>query len=133
MRVHVFAEVQHDGRAYGLAGERTAAAARKHGRLAATCDLDDGLDVFPVARDHDADGLDLIEAGVGAVEHTCEAVEVDFTLHDALDLVRQIAILSGNGSHFCGRERGAGRRDERGHVGAFPGGRSTGEARIHST
>src|SRR5262249_23049318 len=65
--IQVFAEVEHHARADRLPGQAGAAAAGgdRHAHLAG--DLDDSLDVIYGLGDDDAERLDLVDAGVGAV------------------------------------------------------------------
>ena len=66
--VEVLAEVEDDGVVDGLAGQAGAAGTGQHGDALARAELHDGLDIRGVARDHDAHGFHLVDAGVGAVE-----------------------------------------------------------------
>ena len=64
---HVAGEVDDDGVGDGLAGEAGAAAAGEDVDVVAAGGFDDGDDVVGVFGQHNADGFDLVDAGVGAV------------------------------------------------------------------
>jgi len=81
--VHVFGEIEDDGVADGLAGERRAAAAGEDGNVELIRDLDSRLYVSLMARDHDTDRLDLVHRRVGGIEEAGIFVEADFAV-DAL-------------------------------------------------
>jgi hypothetical protein len=75
--VEVLAAVEDDAGADGLARQAGTPAARgdRHAHLAG--DLDRGDEVVGRARDDDAERLDLVDAGVGAVEAARQGVEAD--------------------------------------------------------
>ncbi|PYN12486.1 MAG: hypothetical protein DME05_21495 [Candidatus Rokuibacteriota bacterium] len=70
-------------------------------------DLERGLHVVPVARDHDADGLDLVHRRVGGVEETRRRVEADVPTDHvaelAIEVVHRDIILYGYYSGVAAR------------------------------
>ena len=89
--VVIFRSVDLQARADGLAGLRGAAAAQRDGAAKLAGDAHDADQVFARFGDHDAEGLDLIDAGVGGIEGAGDGVEADF----AFDLRFQFALQSG--------------------------------------
>ena len=73
--VHVIGHVEDDRPAHGLAGERRAAAARQHRNAVLTGHSHRRLHVIGVPGYHHPERLDLVNAGVGAVQHAAEGVE----------------------------------------------------------
>src|SRR5262249_31035429 len=71
----VLTTIQDDAGADGLAGEAGAAAAGGEGHLHLGGDLDRGAHVLDGARDDHAERLDLVDAGVGAVQPARGGVE----------------------------------------------------------
>ena len=59
--------------------------------------LDSSQDVFAGGRDDDADGIDLVVRGIGAVEHAGDRVKANFARDPALQVVLK----------RCGGERSA--------------------------
>src|ERR1700691_270810 len=51
--------------------------------------------VLFIARQYDAGGLDLEDAGIGAVEQTCDVVEKDFAFEEAKQVVLKPAQIHG--------------------------------------
>ena len=66
--VEVFRHVDDDRVADGLSGQAGSGASRKDRHLEIAGDFHRGEDVFVSAGNHDADRLDFVDAGVGAVE-----------------------------------------------------------------
>ena len=77
--VQVLAEIGDDGVVHRLPGQAGPAGAGQHRHAALLGYFDHGQDVFHVPGDHHAHRLHLVDAGVGAVEHTGERVELHFT------------------------------------------------------
>ena len=53
------------------------------------CDLHGGLECVGCFRDDDADGLDLIDAGVGCIKAAGDTVETDFAVDAASHVIEQ--------------------------------------------
>ena len=91
LRVHfqdavvVLRDIDLQAFADGLSGLRSAAAAHGDGAAEAAADFDDADDVLARLGNHHADGLDLIDAGVGGVERAGDGVEADFAGDAALE------------------------------------------------
>jgi hypothetical protein len=62
-------EVDDDRAVGALTGERGAAAAGKDGEVVRGAEVDSAESVIDVGGDDDAQGLDLVEGGIGGVEH----------------------------------------------------------------
>ena len=73
--VHVVGHVHDDRPAHGLAGESRAAAARQHRYPVLARHTHGRLDVVGVPGYHHPQRLDLVNAGIGAVQHAAERVE----------------------------------------------------------
>ena len=88
--VQILGEIDHQAGADRLAGLRGAAAARhdRHARLAR--DPERRLDVGVGPGEHDADRLDLVDRGVGAVAAAIEGLEPDLALERAGEPRRQL-------------------------------------------
>ena len=76
--VEVFAAIEDDAGADGLAGKAGAAAARRDRHVHFGRDLHGRDDVFGGFGQDDAERFDLVDAGVGAVEAARADVEADF-------------------------------------------------------
>ena len=83
--VQVFAVVDDQRAAHGLAGLRGAAAARQQRHALLAGDLGGDAHVLGCPRHHHADRLDLVDRGIGRIASTAEGVEQDL----ALDFPRQ--------------------------------------------
>ena len=114
--VEILGHVQDDCSADGLTAEgRPGAAGQdRHGRPPA--DIHHGQDVLFRLRDYQAEGLDLVDAGVGAVERLGHRVEANLTRHALPKVADQIVHteLRFNGKRTTdnekpGNERGVGR------------------------
>ena len=86
---HVLGEVDDYGAADGLPGQAGASAPRQHREPVAARLLHDGDDVVGRPRYHDADGLHLVYAGVGAVQHARHLVEAHLARHASLQVFDQ--------------------------------------------
>ena len=95
------AEVKNDGMVDGLAGQACARATRQDGDALPVGQLDDGYYVVGITRSDDADGLHLVDAGVGAVEGAGEIVESDFAGDASFELGGEV---SGEGGIGVGGE-----------------------------
>ena len=100
---HVLREVHDDGMAHGLARQAGAASPWQHGDLVAVGGLHDGDHVLGIPRDDHPDGLDLVEASVGAVEHPGHLVEADLARHEGFQVLDQrsricLCCLNGHGA-----------------------------------
>ena len=100
---HVLGEVEHDRAAHRLSGEAGAASAGKHGDAVMCCGFDHRDDVLLASREHHADGLDLVDAGVGAVEGPRHGVETDLALDQTLQVFDKGARIRRHGvvSHLA--------------------------------
>ena len=101
---HVLGEVDDYRAADGLPGQAGAAAPRQHRQPVTARLLHDGDDVVGRLRYHDADGLHLVYAGVGAVQHARHLVEAHLARHASLQVFDQgpyvrICQLSRHGLH----------------------------------
>src|SRR5262249_14954014 len=85
--VEILAAVDDDAGADGLARETGAAAARRDRHVHFKGDLDGGMEILKSTRNDDAERLDLVDAGVGAVELTTGAVEADLALEMAVQML----------------------------------------------
>ena len=94
--VQVLAEIHDQRAADGLAGLRGAAPARQHGHALLARNRQRRAHVVVGARDHHAQGLDLVVRGVGGVAPAREAVEQ----HLALQLLAQ-ALGEAVGDGIC--------------------------------
>ncbi len=83
--VHVLGAIEHQGAAHGLAALRGAAAARQHRDAGLARDLQRRRHVLLVARHHHADGLDLVDRGIGAVAAAARGVEQHLAPERALE------------------------------------------------
>jgi hypothetical protein len=113
----VFAEVDDNGCAHSLPCQRTARTTRQDGDFASSRDLDCSLNIFFAFGNHHANGLDLIEAGVGAIQHARKAIKADFSLHHASQFIRYVAAFLDNMLHLGRCKIAAGRNDS--HMGPF--------------
>src|SRR5262245_38205040 len=96
--VHVAREVEDKGAVDRLAGERGAAAARQQRDLLIARDLHRSANVVGIARDDDANRLDLVHGGVGRVEELGALIEPDITADDATQRTLEVvhaAIITG--------------------------------------
>jgi hypothetical protein len=73
--VQVLRNVNDEGSAYGLSGKAGAAAARQDGNVVFARDRNGGHDVIGMTWDDDPDRLDLVNAGVGAVQHSADIIK----------------------------------------------------------
>ena len=78
--IQVFRHVDDDGFADRLPRQTRPATARKNGDFKIARDLHRGENILVSSRNHDADRLDFINAGVCAVHQAGSAVEANFTL-----------------------------------------------------
>ena len=85
--VHVLAEVEHQAGVHALTGKAGATAAGEDGDAVLGGDFDGGLHVVGVAWDNHADGLHLVDAGIGAVEDAREVVEPHIASNALLEFV----------------------------------------------
>ena len=79
--VHVLGAVQHDGAADRLPGQARPATARQHRNARVRAQAQRGGNIVSVARQNHADGQDLVDAGVRAVEDAGEVVEPHRAAH----------------------------------------------------
>ncbi len=77
--VHVLGEVDHDRGANGLSCQAGSAPARQNGQTVIRGQRNGRRHVVSPARHHDSQGLNLINARVGAVQEAGESVRVNFT------------------------------------------------------
>ena len=87
--VQILAAIEDDARPDRLAGQAGAAAARGDRHLHLAGDLHGGNEVGHGARNDDAERLDLVNAGVGAVELARSEVETHFALQMLAQVLRQ--------------------------------------------
>jgi len=114
--VQVLGHVQDHRPPYRLAGQGGPGAARQDRHTMPAADLHRGQGIVGRPGDHHAQGLDLVDAGVGAVEHLGHRVEADLPRHALPKVADQIvhAGLRFNGKRTTdnekpGNERGVGR------------------------
>ncbi len=93
-------EVQDQGRPHGLTSQGAAAAPGQQGCAVAGCDAHRGLDVLLVLGDDHPQGLDLVVAGVGAVEHAAVAVKTHRSPDGPFQLLGQLPELLGDALHL---------------------------------
>jgi hypothetical protein len=84
--IEILAHINDDSRTDGLTGQARSAAARNQRNMMILGDLHDNVNVFHGARNHDAERLDLINAGVRAVEPPRGLIEADFALNRLLEM-----------------------------------------------
>ena len=77
----MLADVNAQSRADGLTGKAGAPAARHQRHAMLRGDLERGLQVAAMARQHHAERLDLVDAGGCGVELAAGAVERNFAFH----------------------------------------------------
>src|SRR5262249_55470139 len=82
--VEVFGAIELNAGTDGLPGLRRAAAACRDWDAEAAAHCQGGDDVFFRLGNYDAQGHDLVNAGIGGIEGPAEAIEADLAL-DALD------------------------------------------------
>ena len=97
--VHVLGEVDDDGVAYRLTRQARAAASRQDGYAVAGGRLDDSDHVVGGLGKHHPDGLNLVDAGVGAVEHSGHLVEANLAFDPLPQILDQS--LSVGFRQFC--------------------------------
>ena len=98
--IQVFAGIDHHGPTYCLARLGRTGTSGKHGHPLFGRDLDRMQHIGYGARDDHADGLDLVDRCIGAVETAREPVETDFTFDCALEATRQLGVTNaGAASH----------------------------------
>jgi len=85
----VLRHVEDQRLAHRLAALRGAGAARQDRRAGVARDVERGREVGLVARDDDADRLDLVDGGVGGVEHAVVPPEADVRLRRGAKRRRQ--------------------------------------------
>jgi hypothetical protein len=76
--IQVFGHVDDNGVAHGLAGQAGSGAPRQNGYSKFSRDFHRGEHVFMRAWNDDADGFDFVDAGVGTIEESRNAVESYF-------------------------------------------------------
>ena len=82
--LHVAAEVQHHGRAHGLARQRGSAAAGQHRETVSVGMFQNALDIVRGSGQHHSERHDLIDRRVGAVQHAAVLIKP----YVAVDLAR---------------------------------------------
>ncbi len=80
-------KIDNDPGAERLAGETGSRTARDQGRLIFPGVADERLDVFFVARDNNAERLDLEQGRIGAIQNARQVVEEEFPLDDSFEVV----------------------------------------------
>src|SRR5439155_1112155 len=89
--VHPPGEIEDEGAADGLAGERGPPAPREEGHALRPRDLDSRLDIVSIAGDDDADRLHLVHGRVGGVEKTRGRIEANVPGDDLAKFVLELA------------------------------------------
>src|SRR5262245_19528737 len=84
--VQILGKIQHHSMTHRLPGQAGATAAWQHRDLVAPGDVHRGDDIPHVPRDDDADGFDLVHAGVGAVQGPGVGVEANLSIDDLTQL-----------------------------------------------
>jgi hypothetical protein len=92
--VQVLGDVDHQGRAHGLAALGGAGTPRQDRYARPGRDPDGANRVLGTGRHHDPDRLDLVDRGVGAVAAPAEAVEQHLAVQLAPQPCRQRAVVS---------------------------------------
>ena len=92
-RLEMLTEIDDQARAQGLAGHAAAATAWHQGKVILPRVADYRLHVLLVERHHDAHGLDLENAGIGAVQHAREVIEEKLPLDESLEVFTDPLIL----------------------------------------
>ena len=91
--VHVSGEVHDDGMVHGLPGQTGATASGQHGH-ALRAGEGDGVDhVLDVHWEDDADGVHLVDGGVGGVDGAGHAVEAHLTAQPPAQLRLKLGVL----------------------------------------
>ena len=85
--IEVFAGVDNHGPAYRLPGQAGAGAARQDGHTLLRADRHGGNQFLDSARNDHADGLHLVDAGVGAVQDAMGVIEAHVADPSAVQIV----------------------------------------------
>ena len=87
--VEVLRRVDDDAAADGLTGLRRTAASHRQGAAVLRADRHGPHDVVARLHDHDAERLDLVDAGVGRIQRARDPVEADFALDRGFEIAPQ--------------------------------------------
>ena len=105
---HVLREIHDDGLTDGLSGQACAATPGEHRDTVALRGLDHGDHIVGGARNHNANGFDLVDAGVGAVQDACHLVETHLAFNTAFQNLdqRPCVRFGDSSSHVVSRSIG---------------------------
>ena len=110
--VQMLGGIQHHSVAHSLTGQAGASAARQHGGAVAGADLDHSDDLGGIARNNHPNGFDLVEAGIGAVEHATGCVEAHVQYPGAAQVgFQSTGGIGGNSVSIGGHDYAIIRRD----------------------
>ena len=88
--VEIFRAVHQDGFAHRLPGQAGASATDERRCFVLIRQFDDRLHVVGAIGNHDADGLDFVNAGVGGVQRACDLIEAHLALDALAQFVDQV-------------------------------------------
>ena len=106
--VEILAGVEHQRSTHRLPSERTARAARQQRHVVGGGHLERSVQVVTVAWNHHAHGLNLVKAGIRAVERAAPAVAAHLARNAAAQGGIEVAAFRSHSAHFGWRERGGG-------------------------
>ena len=87
--VHVLREIEDDAPADGLPGQARSCAPRNNRHAMSPGDLQRGDGIVAVARDHDAQRLHPVDAGIGGIQGAGVGVKAHFAPNRLLQIVLQ--------------------------------------------